>query len=176
MQDNPSDRIGGTARIIHQFAEMLVARFVRVLLEGGEQIVKRLQRQGERRHRFGLQTLHQCGFRRLPRADFVQFARQKVQAAFPLFGRGIAFVRQIVRITRKGIHGVNRAAQPARQHNRADWEIFIMVRCAHGADSVCRRAICSSKNASTVCGSHCRCPRPSPDTNAQGPPCSGCRR
>ena len=75
MQDNPPDGIGGTARIIHQFAEMLVTRFVRVLLEGGEQIVKRLQRQGERHHRFGLQTLHQCGFRHLPRADFVQFAR-----------------------------------------------------------------------------------------------------
>ena len=73
MEHDAPDGVGGTAGVVNQFGEVLIARFFGVLLKGGKEVVKGFERQRKRGDGFAVQPLHQRGVRGLVGGDAVQF-------------------------------------------------------------------------------------------------------
>ena len=127
MQQHSADRIGAAAAVIHQFAKSLITLFHHILFKRREQIVKRLHRHLKRRNRLLLQALHHRVGHFAAACNRIQTRAQLRQALQTRGIVGIAFIGNIVGSTRISINRVYRLAQAARQNQRADREVFVMV-------------------------------------------------
>ncbi|MCY1370728.1 hypothetical protein D9M69_578330 [compost metagenome] len=134
VQHQPAHRIGRTGAVIGQGGVVFVAFDADVLLEGGQQVVEGCDGQlvaGDR----GRQRLEdagqfgRAGFRRRAGfgADAMQFGAEHGQLVQPFLVRGAAFIGDVVRGAGEPVDIGHGAAQPARQQQRGDGEVLVVI-------------------------------------------------
>jgi hypothetical protein len=126
VQHQPPDGIGRAAAVIHELAEVRVARLDDVLREGVEQIVKGLVRQrvsGDHPR----QVREQVGVARASRLEPAQRVAIAVEERDPP-GRGnISLVCKIVRAPREPVDDRHGMTQPRRKQQRCDRKILVVT-------------------------------------------------